>query len=747
MGMEKILNYVQGKRIICIICILIIGGILVRDMVIGKPEVKLPSALSGAELGAELSLVGIVTNLEQKEYSQYIYIEDESNQWLIYDYEFLELSLGNVIAVSGTLEPFDVARNPGNFDFQNYYHTRGIVSGVKSASIDVVADSVFPVRNYLYELRLAGVEHVYNILGEEEGSLLVAMVFGEKSGMDDEQKELYQKMGISHIFAISGLHISLISLGVYQLLRRATGSFAVSGVVSGIFIVLYVLLIGMGISAIRASVMFMMRVGADISGRVYDIRTSLAVAAMCILIPNSLYLYDGGFLLSFGAILGVIYLIPFWEMVFRKMKIEKLRQGLAASIGIQCMILPVLLYFYYEISPYSIFLNILIIPIMTVLLGVAMIGIIISLFWYGAGVILICFSGWLLQVIDFMSETVLAFYKSRIIVGQPWMMMILLYYGILAGIICYLHMIREIDMSEDSKIKKYSKLSIIFLILPCALMINKDTFNPVELQITMIDVDQGDSLFITGEGLGTYLIDGGSTGVSEVGKYRIEPYLRSIGVNRIDYIFISHGDSDHLNGVAEMLARQELGVEIGTLVVCAEAFLDDALIELIRVAQQHGTEVAIMESGMQIIDQELVITCLAPLATYSGDLGNESSMILDVTYRELQVLFTGDVEGEGEEELIGILAESEKNYQILKVAHHGSSNSTNEELLDLIQGKVALISAGVDSIYGHPHEATLELLEAFDYQIYSTNVNGGVVLSYNSNDDTISIEETIVTEQ
>lgn len=745
--LKRITDVVKGRRILCYLCVVIIIGILISDSIWGKKEVELPEALIGVANETYLSIEGEITGLEQKEYSQYIYFTAEGCKWLVYDYEFLDLSIGNHIQVAGTLDLFDVARNPGNFDAQIYYNTRGIVAGIKAESVQITDDSVYPIRNYLYELRLKGVEHIYNILGEEEGSLLVAMVFGEKNGMDDEQKELYQKIGISHIFAISGLHISLISLGVYQMLRRATGSFTVAGVVSGVILVLYIILIGIGTSAIRAGVMFMMRVGADISGRVYDIRTSLSVAALCILLPNTRYLYDGGFLLSFGAILGVIYLVPFWNEVINRSgtPVEKLLQGLGTSLGIQCMILPVLLYFYYEVSPYSVFLNLLVIPIMTVLLGVALVGILISLFWYGAGAVLIQFSGWLLQVIDFLSETTLSLYGSRIIVGQPWWLMIVLYYIGVLGIIGYIHVLKTIEIEGYKKKKIYSMLAILSLGLPVILMIPEDLLNPADLVVTMVDVDQGDGIYISGDGIGNYFIDGGSTGVSEVGKYRIEPYLRSIGVDSLDYVFISHGDTDHLSGIEEMIQRQELGIEIGTIVLCTEEFQDDTLLGLIETAQAYGTEVALIEAGMTITDGDLEITCLAPLESYEGEIGNSSSMILEVAMGELQILFTGDVEGEGEEQLIDILAESEETYSILKVAHHGSNSSTSAEFLEIIQPEIALISAGVDSIYGHPHEETIELLESYGCTIYTTSIDGGVVLSYNSNDDTISIEETIVT--
>ncbi|MFI3173195.1 MAG: ComEC/Rec2 family competence protein, partial [Eubacteriales bacterium] len=532
------MKLLHNHRILCYICVIVIAGVLLHDSIWGRTELEEPMSMQGQSEGASMTLTGEVYQIEQKEYSQYIYLEEQENKWLLYDSTFQELALGNTIMITGQLELFDVARNPGNFDIKEYYNKQGIVAGVSIDSIEIVNASVYPIREFLYQIKTTGIEQIYGILGEEQGGILVAMIFGETSGMDADQKELYQKVGISHIFAISGLHISLLSLVVYQLLRRLTGSIAISGIIGGVLLACYVVMIGFGVSAIRASVMFLLRIGADISGRVYDIRISLAVAALCILVPNPNYLYDCGFLMSFGAIIGVIYFVPIWQEVLEKIiiKFEKhkyykilkhMSEGLAASLGIQCMIMPVLLYYYYEISPYSILLNLLVIPLMTILLGVAMLGLLGSFIWYGIGVVLLGFSGWLLQIIELAGEVTLSLIFSRIISGKPWFLMMILYYVCLLFLLGYWSFIRDADGDTYTGTKKQRIVAMGILVLPGLLWIQPAEYSYP--QITMLDIGQGDCFYIRGPEGTDYLIDGGSSDISEVGKYRIEPYLRSIG--------------------------------------------------------------------------------------------------------------------------------------------------------------------------------------------------------------------------
>ena len=253
-------------------------------------------------------------------------------------------------------------------------------------------------------------------------------------------------------------------------------------------------------------------------------------------------------------------------------------------------------------------------------------------------------------------------------------------------------------------------------------------------QITMLDVGQGDGIYVQGPNGGTYFIDGGSSDVEQLGKYRIEPYLKSQGVGKLDYVFISHGDADHYSGIEEMLARQSVGVQINTLVLPCNFRQDEVLIDLAKLAQSVGTKVITMKEGDKLREGDLTISCLQPALEESLS-GNAGSMVLEIFYHQFDMLCTGDVEAEGEELLIQ--KRKGKDYDVLKVAHHGSKNSTSEEFLECIHADLALISAGKDNRYGHPHEETINRLQNAGCRIYETEKMGAITLKIKGNSLTI----------
>lgn len=663
-----------------------------------------------------------------------------------------EMHIGNVLLIEGNLMLYEVATNRGSFDAKTYYHNQGIYASIYVQDLEIKDTRVSFWADKMYQIRKSGVSKLYDILGDKNGALLSAMLFGDKNGMDEEQKERFQKVGISHIFAISGLHISLFCIALYQCIRKMTGSFITAGIMATVILISYILITGISVSAIRAGIMFGVKVIGDITGRVYDQRTSLGMAAAYIIAGNTNYLFDGAYLLSTGAILGVIYLLPIWQVLLARLK--RFGAMLAGTIGIQMILLPIMLYLFFEICPYSIIANLIVIPCMPILLLLGLFSLLCHGFVPILGNIGFAICEILLIMIDYLSEILLSLPYSRIIVGQVWWPYIVLYY---IGITVFIYygkqlLYREIYLEEEfgkdtqylkgvsrdkrigqieiamrqiqGELKK--KLGISAILLPLLLILPEPSG---DISLTMIDVGQGDSIHITGPNGGNYLIDGGSTDKSRVGKYTIEPYLLSKGIGTLDYVFISHGDADHYNGIVEMMERQELGVEIKNIVVMKEEFLDEKLKMVISTAKNYDITVLLMAAGNRISEGDLVIECIGPTSNYSGEIGNASSMVLDMSYKDLDVLFTGDLEGEGELEFISAYRQN-KDYEILKVAHHGSKNSTPNEFLELIHPQMALISAGYNSRYGHPHIETINRIQEYTEDIYTTNKLGSIEIQY-----------------
>ncbi len=192
------------------------------------------------------------------------------------------------------------------------------------------------------------------------------------------------------------------------------------------------------------------------------------------------------------------------------------------------------------------------------------------------------------------------------------------------------------------------------------------------------------------------------------------------------YVFISHGDEDHISGVKELLTDQDMAIWIKTLVLPAKDVLDESLQKLAGLAEQNGTRTVTMECGQRVSDGKMTLTCLAPLQEYTGDIGNDSSMVLELKYKVFEMLFTGDLEGEGEQQLLN--KGNLRDYDVLKAGHHGSKNSTSEELLRVILLEITVISLGKENRYGHPHEETLTRLENIGGRVYYTKESGAVTI-------------------
>lgn len=670
---------------------------------------------------------------------------------------------GNRIQVRGEISVFEEARNPGNFDQKLYYEKQGISASMWTENYTVLGQKEAWLGEHLAQLRRSWKELLVRHLGDKAGNSMSAILLGDKSELDQDVKKLFSKCGIGHILAISGLHMSFLGMGLYGLLRKAGCPYWMSGILGTLFLAAYTVMIGSGVSSVRAFTMFALRVGADICGRCYDMPTSLAVAAAVLAAGQPLYLTDAGYLLSFGAVLGMVTVSPVLQKLLtgdqeksegsnegrnkrgnerrneqrneqgyeqngmqnriRKVKSE-LGKGLCGSLAVNFMLLPVMLYFYYEFPPYSIVLNLFIIPMMSLVLGAGITGSVLCLVWDLGGGLVLWISKAVLWLYEGSCDLTLRLPFSRIMVGQPGKLWIAGYYAVL---LCFCLFLKYIWRKEWRKQRALAAVSAACVLCGASLGMR----NRGVLQVTMLDVGQGDGIFIRSPGGMTCFVDGGSTDVSGVGQYRIEPFLGSQGVRTLDYVFLSHGDADHTNGILELLEDQKLGIRIRNLVLPPLRVQDEALLRAAGTAASQGTRVLSMEAGQQITrsgDEGFSIRCLAPSKAYQGETGNAASMVLSLECGQLNMLLTGDLEEAGERSLLESLETTEEEYQILKVAHHGSKNSTQTEFLERIRPAYAWISAGVENRYGHPAEETLKRLEAFGCRIYNTQKDGAVTL-------------------
>ena len=739
----------KNRPLLCT-CLILLAGVVLSVFAGGSALIRQlrPSPLEiRAKQGEVLAITGQAYKIEKREKHQAVYLKNNSilqiqkdqkqsfqeSKFILYTDPEIQIHIGNAIRAAGELSFFQNARNPGNFDQKLYYQRQDIHGSAWAKEVEVVDDSIWKIRDWLSEFRSQWKKALIQAMGEKDGNVLSAMLLGEKSEMDPDTKELYQVSGIGHILAISGLHLSFIGIGAYRIFRRMTGSYTAGGIAGILLLVLYVMMIGVTISAVRALVMFLFRVGAEMTGRHYDPPTALAAAAAAVLLWRPLSLYDGGFWLSFGAVFAMIIVLP----IFKGLPV----QGFWASVSINLTILPVMLFYFFEFPPYSLLLNLFVIPLMSAMLLLGLLGSAA----YAAGIPIAVFGLRICKVILWLYEKCceigMGIPGARMIAGKPRLWQIAAYYILLAAALVFLRRLRRKEIKKASGMETTGRIKIMpLLALAAGIFILTFRFGEEgRLSVTILDVGQGDGIFIQGPAGGTYLIDGGSSDIKKVGQYRIEPFLKSRGVGKLDYVLISHGDSDHMNGVADLIERRKIGIEIGTLVLPMQEAWDESLCSLADMARQAGIQVAEIGPGQGIQEKEAALFCIQPAKGDEIQPGNEASMVLALSSGEFDMLLSGDVEGKGEELLTERLTKTEqaRTWEVLKVAHHGSRNSTSERFLQSVQPAFAIISAGEQNRYGHPHQETLVRLKERGIKIYSTQDKGAVMIEVKDGQMTI----------
>lgn len=672
--------------------------------------------------GETVTLTGIVEEIAEKENSRqirlsHIYLSSDlsyQRQVLVYENQQTTLKIGYKVKAAGSYAPLEEASNPGQFDQKAYYEARGIGMVLKKAKLTVIEAKENIFFQKLYELRSFWAQNLEKITGKEEAALLKAMLLGEKSSLKKEQKELYQSGGISHILAISGLHISLVGMLLYRFLRKKKRSYPFSALVSGSCMVVYGFLTGFGVSAKRAVFMFLVYLGAELLGETYDVVSALALSGLLILAEQPLQLFQCGFQLSFLSVGAVALGYPALQKRLGWKK--KASMSLLSVLSVTLFTLPCTLYWFYEWMPYAVFLNLIVIPLVPVVFLSGAAGMLTGGVSVAAGMFLAGASAGVLRFFQTLLERTEVLPGSRAIIGQPELWQIALYY-VLVGAAVWGGRCR-------ARKKNQHRIEVrIFFIIFALCILCLPFHRPVE--VTFLDVGQGDAVFLRTEAATTCLIDGGSTTVSDVGTYRLLPFLKSRGVSSLDYLFLSHMDADHINGAEELLKDQFRGIPIRHL--CLSALPGDETRErLEKEARLFGTELCYISRGTVFREKGAEIRCLSPVKDQKKEDENENSEVLMVEISGLRILFTGDLGEKGEQELLE--AGTDLRAAVLKVGHHGSRFSTGEDFLEAVSPGFAVISCAENNRYGHPAPETVERLERAGCRIFYTMKSGAVTL-------------------
>ena len=666
-----------------------------------------------------------------------------------------KVSIGWVLRAEGDLGVIDGPANPGEFDRAAYYRVQGISFQMRGAAIGVLKESTDPLMDTLYRWRTRVKMKIRELFPSDVSGLIEGMLAGDRSGIDDEVRDLWQSGGVTHMLAISGLHLSLIGMGIFHLLRIIGLPLIPSGVTASALMVVCTLFVGCPISAVRALIMFLVMMGAKLVGRTYDPATALAAAAVLVLVTNPEYLLYSAFQMSCCAVLLVT--------VFRR------RSRASLALLLYLWMLPLVAWSCFEIPLLAVPVNLLAVPLLPVILGGGICALasgaatgglpsagVLSAGLPSAGVLSTGFSSAGTLITGFPAGIPCAAHLADVL-ENPFRMVttavirginhLLAWVNHLSGsvypsgrpgawqILLYLVLI-FIWTWYFEKWRLFLRRFLLLLFVPVLIFILG--FHPRnQLKVTFLSVGQGDGIVMELPSGHTVLVDGGSSSRREVGKYTILPFLKYEGLGAVDYMVATHMDGDHINGLMELLEAQAGGrgrMRIGTLLLPGLKDRDETYLAMEELAGRAHVRVVRVRAGdsFQIGEAAFFVLCPDTETETVPVNTNAQCVVLQVKYRDFDALFTGDVEGAGEEALIRSLKRNSGTYapafELLKVAHHGSRFSTPEELLDLLHPAVSVISCGAGNRYGHPHAELLERLSASGTAVFRTDTCGAVTV-------------------
>lgn len=634
--------------------------------------------------------------------------------------------IGKTIDTYANYSEFGAARNDGGFDEKKYYYEQGVYGRFKAENEEKINTygKNARIKHTLFKVKCRCISVINRTCNKKYSGIYAGILLGEKSQIDEGTKELYKLSGISHLLAISGLHISLIGYFIYKRLRKFL-SLIPAGIISFVIIGAYAEMVGGSVSAKRAVIMFGLNLMAQVIGRSYDTISSLGMAFLIVIISNPLIIYNSGMLLSFGAIIGITIISnPICSLLKVSNKIMK---SFLASVSIDMVTKPVIAYFYYEVSTYSSLINIIIIPFMSIVAACGFIGIIIGLVSIPLGKVFMQSGCLILKMYDIVCRLFIKLPYADKITGRPETKIIIIYFVILviciAGIYIYLHKWEQNNDIDTYKVRVIKRTSICMMVLMLSLILfiqwNK------EFRVQMIDVGQGDSICIN-DGENVILVDAGSSSEKNITKYTILPFLKANGIEEIDYMIMTHSDSDHISGMNDLMDFKYNGSNyVKNLVLpnINEGVIDENYQEILNKAKEEGVNILLFGEGDVMKFDGMELKCIWPEKSLLMDK-NDLSVTFYLNIGKFRMLFTGDLGEAGEKQLsaIGML----EDIDVLKVGHHGSNGSSAESFLCRLKPELSVVSCGINNRYGHPGKETISRLNDIGTDIFVTKDCGQI---------------------
>lgn len=625
--------------------------------------------------------------------------------------------------MTGEVRPPKHATISNGFHYDQFLKSKGIHAIYLPQSIKDCTKNDRP-SYYLQKMRQKGLRFLENHVPKNSVGIVQALIFGDRDLIDPDTLRDYQMLGIIHLLAISGLHVQTLLACLFWCLLRAGVTRETARILLMCFLPVYAFLTGAAPSVLRACLM----------AGIYLVMTSLpkemkqpsavvlSATFLFLLAIHPLYLFDIGFQLSFV----VTFFILLSTSILSQAKSAVMQLFLISFVA-QFASLPVLLYHFQQFSLLSIPLNMIFVPFYTtVVLPLSLLFFLLSIIYLPLGQMLFQLLGSVIQLSHQLSAHMAVFDGFNLIFMKSTWWHILLE---VSAIVFLLFMVEC-----NSSMKSYI---VPILLLIGVLSVHYFTPNFLRKgEVTMLDVGQGDSLFIQlPYRKGHLLVDTGGRlsfddepwkkrrKVSTIGDQTLIPFLHSKGIAKLDVLILTHADQDHMGEAIRLIKRNK----VKRLAIPKGFARNPEDEKLLKEAAEKGIMIDELERGDQLQVGEHIFEVLHPSQDMVTSKNNDS-LVLSFTLGGKRFLFTGDLEHEGERDIIE--AYPHLRADVLKVGHHGSKGSTSDEWLQHLKPSIALISAGERNRYQHPHQDVLKKLKDHQTKVYRTDRDGSVTFEF-----------------
>jgi competence protein ComEC len=631
---------------------------------------------------------------------------------------------GNKIRVEGRFQKGREERNPGEFNYDNYLHSKGI-SGLFFVNDDydvkIIDWSSNLFQKTIFNARKFVDSKINSFHNSQTAGLLRGLLLADRSNIDYETRTEFVNSGVMHILAVSGLHVGYIALIFIVVFGRF--NIFIRSILTIVGLIAFLLLTGMPASVFRAVVMAVVIIFAYMTNRSSNIFNSLAIAAFIVLALNPEEIFSAGFQLSFLAVLSIAVIYPIIQNFINSLQLKSIVVNyillfMGVSLSAQIGTLPLTLIYFGKLSLVALLTNLIVIPLAGAIVGIAILTLTLSLFissiavFYAAANELLVFI--LFKVVSFAGDTDYSFipiknftlYDSAIF----YLAIVLIIYGL-------------------TKFgSRAGKFIFIILVIGNAVLLssfdNKNLLKENKLSVMMIDVSQGDAALIKFPNEQTTLIDGGyASYYFDNGERIIKPLLNYFDIDKIDYAFVSSMKQESYGGFVNLIKSNKIR-NIVKPVLDSSSLVDVKFEELIR-----EQKIPIKYFRKNVFEISKVKIYFLNMVDFASDVRKDYSQtgVIKLVYGNTSFLFPGNIENETEY----FYCDEYKNFlksDVLKISNNGSVNSSSLEFLQTVQPKISLISVANQNKFGKTSSLILERLKKIGSQVYRTDEEGAVLL-------------------